>query len=135
MKDKQIEELSFEELKKSNNFQIIKEKILQVSDNICSFYDRAYIRDFITGKETYINENLIDVLFPMFEKYATTQMKREGVYNLANEKEQPIEDNTTIDVQLKEFINRIDYNNKEQVEILKELLKIKYPNIDKLWEM
>ena len=135
MKDKQIEELTFEELKKSNNFQIIKEKILQVSDNICSFYDRAYIRDLTTGKETHINENLVDVLFPMFEKYATTQMKRKGVYNLANEKEQPIEENTTTDEQLKEFIKRIDYNNKEHVENLKELLKIKYPNINKLWEM
>ena len=127
--------LSFEELKKSNNFQIIKEKILQVSDNICSCYDRAYIRDFITGKETYINENLIDVLFPMFEKYATTQMKREGVYNLANEKEQSIEENTTIDEQLKELVNKIDYNNKEQIEVLKELLKVRYPNINKLWEI
>jgi len=134
MKDKQIEELSFEELKKSNNFQIIKEKILQVSDSICSFYDRAYIRDFITGKETYINENLVDVLFPMFEKYATTQMRRKGVYNLANEKEQPIEENTNTDEQLKEFIKRIDYNNKEQVEALKDVLKVKYPNINKLWE-
>ena len=128
-------ELSFEELKKSNNFQIIKEKILQVSDSICSFHDRAYIRDFTTGKETYINENLVDVLFPMFEKYATTQMKREGVYNLANEKEQSIEENTTIDEQLKELVNKIDYNNKEQIEVLKELLKVRYPNINKLWEI
>lgn len=134
MKDKQIEELSFEELKKSNNFQIIKEKILQVSDNICSFYDRAYIRDLTTGKETYINENLVDVLFPMFDKYATTQMKRQGVYDLANEKEQLREDINT-DEQLKEIVNKIDYNNKEQVEALKELLKVKYPNINKLWEM
>lgn len=125
-------ELSFEELKKSNNFQIIKEKILQVSDNICSFYDRAYIRDFITGKETYINENLVDVLFPMFDKYATTQMKREGVYNLANEKKQPIEEGTTVDEQLKELAAKL--NNKEQ-EVLKNVLKVKYPNINKLWEI
>ena len=134
MGDKQIEELTFEELKKSNNFQIIKEKILQVSDSICSFYDRAYIRDLTTGKETYINENLVDVLFPMFEKYAITQMKREGVYNLANEKEQ-LTQSIDVDDIIKELASKIDYNSKEQVEALKDVLKVKYPNINKLWEM
>ena len=87
MKDKQIEELSFEELKNSNNFSIIREHILQVSDGICAFYDRGKIRDHKTCKETYISEDLLDVLFPMFDKYATTQMKRNGVHGLADEKE------------------------------------------------
>lgn len=134
MKDEQIEELTFEELKNSNDFQIVKETILQVSDGICAFYGHGKIRDLKTGKETYISDKLLDVIFPMFEKYAVTQMKRKGVYDLANEEEQLREDINT-DEQLKEIVNKIDYNNKEQVEALKDLLKTKYPNINKLWEM
>ena len=70
----------------------------------------------------------------MFEKYAVTQMKRKGVYDLVNEKEQLREDINT-DEQLKELVSKIDYNNKEQVEALKDVLKVKYPNINKLWEL
>ena len=132
MKHKQIEQLSLEELKNSNNFSIVREHILQVSDGICAFYEHGTIRDHKTGKETYIDENLLDVLFPMFEKYAVTQMKRKGVYDLANEKEQ-LEADINIDKQLKELVNKV--NNKEQVEALKKLLKVKYPNINKLWEL
>lgn len=132
MKDKQIGELSLEELKNSNNFSIVREHILQVSDGICAFYEHGRIRDHKTGKETYIDENLLDVLFPMFEKYAVTQMKRKGVYDLANEKEQ-LEADINTDKQLKELANKL--NNKEQVEALKKLLKVKYPNINKLWEL
>lgn len=132
MKDKQIQELSLEELKNSNSFSIVREHILQVSDDICAFYNHGKIRDHKTGKETYINENLLDVLFPMFEKYAVTQMKRKGVYDLANEKEQ-LEPDINTDKQLKELANKL--NNKEQVEALKKLLKVKYPNINKLWEL
>jgi len=128
------EELTFNELKNSNGFSIIREHILQVSDDICAFYNHGKIIDHETGKETWISEDLLDVLFPMFEKYTITQMKRKGVYDLVNEKEQLREDINT-DEQLKELVNKIDYNNKEQVEALKELLKVKYPNINKLWEV
>lgn len=134
MQDKQIEELTFNELKNSNSFSIVREHILQVSDGICAFYNHGKIRDHKTGKETYIDEDLLDVLFPMFEQYAVTQMKRKGVYDLANEKEQLREDINT-DEQLKELVSKIDYNNKEQVQALKDVLKVKYPNINKLWEV
>lgn len=129
-----MEELTFNELKNSNSFSIIREHILQVDNHICAFYNHGKIRDHKTGKETWISEDLLDILFPMFEKYAITQMKRKGVYDLANEKEQIKEDINT-DEQLKEIVNKIDYNNKEQVEALKDLLKIKYLNINKLWEV
>lgn len=134
MKDKRLEELTFNELKNSNSFSIVREHILQVSDGICAFYNHGKIRDHETGKETCIDENLLDILFPIFEKYAITQMKRKGVYDLADEKEQLRKDINT-DEQLKEIVDKIDYNSKEQIEALKNLLKSKYPGINKLWEI
>ena len=43
-----------------DNFQIILENILQMSNGICSFYDHAKIRDLNTGNEEYVNEELAD---------------------------------------------------------------------------
>lgn len=134
-----MEELHLGELKNSNNFSIIREDILQVSGSICAFYNRGKIRDHKTGKETQINGDLLDILFPMFEKYAVTQMKRRGVYDSADEKEEKKQEqlraDINIDEQLKEFVDKIDYNNKEQIEAFKDFLKNKYPNINKLWEL
>jgi hypothetical protein len=79
-----MDRLNLRDLK---NFQIVKQDILQVHDGICAFYDRAFIRDLDTGKEAFIDSKLINLIFPLFDKYAETQMKRSGVWDAANSKE------------------------------------------------
>ena len=94
---------------------------------MCNYIKRYNRINKETGKETWINEDLLDTLFQNMLKH---KWKEKGVYNLEVEKEQLREDINT-DEQLKE----IDYNNKEQVQALKDVLKVKYPNTNKLWEL
>lgn len=76
------------ELNKLKNFQIVREHTLQVSNDICAFYNGAKIIDLETNKEEYIREDLVDLIFPMFDKYAVTQMKRNGAYDFLEAKEE-----------------------------------------------
>lgn len=72
---------------KGKNIQIIKEHILQLQNGVCAFYDMGKIVDMDTGEVEYLNPELLNTIFPLFDKYAETQMKRAGVWKKEEEKE------------------------------------------------
>ena len=122
--------MHFDQMK---NFSIIREHILQVSNDICAFYERAKVHDLDTGEEEYIREDLVDMLFPMFDKYATTYMKREGKCNY--EKEDKLLKLLESDKELNDLLGEIDVENAEQVSTARRIVEGRYPNISKLWRL
>lgn len=62
------------------NVKIIREEILQMQNGVCAFYEMGKIVDMDTGQIDYLNPELLNILFPMFDKYAETKMRRMGVW-------------------------------------------------------
>lgn len=76
---------------KIKNVQIIKERILQLQNGVCSFYDMGKVVDLDTGRVDYLNPELLKILFPMFDKYAETQLRRAGVWKGTEEEKEVTE--------------------------------------------
>ena len=68
--------MNFKNLK---NFQIRKETILQKIGEVCSFHEQAKVVDLDTNEEDYISEDVVNMFFPLFDKYVNTADKRRGV--------------------------------------------------------
>ena len=79
--------MDFKRVAEGKNYQIIREHILQTSQGVTSFYESAKVRDLNTGEEDYINEDVVDLFFSLYDDYAIGEMKRKSVWNLAQEED------------------------------------------------
>ena len=79
--------MNFKEVADGKQYQIIREHILQTDGSVTAFYERAKIIDLRTGEEEYINEEIVDLFFPLYDEYNIGQMKRAGVYSVGVDKE------------------------------------------------
>ena len=67
--------LNFRDLKDLKRFQIIREEIIQVTDEHCDIYYKGKIRNTDTGEEEYLDSNLAEIILDILPKYKDTHIK------------------------------------------------------------